>query len=103
MLDQLVKGYVFACTNRTEEESFKRLLFGTNKVYAPGAMRVKKGDFLFLLNLDSDVLYGIFRAASHAQVNIEPEAWSGRYPYQVRVEPIGEIVSLKNAKKKDEE
>jgi len=62
-------------------------------------MRVKKGDFLFLLNLDSDVLYGIFRAASHAQVNIEPEAWSGRYPYQVRAEPIGEVVSLKNAKK----
>lgn len=99
MLNQFTKGHVFACTNSTEEESFKRLLFGTNKVYAPGAMKVKKGDFLFLLNLDSDLLHGIFRAVSDAQVNLEPEAWHGRYPYQVRVEPVGEVVSLKNAKK----
>jgi hypothetical protein len=99
MLDKLFHGIVFACTSSTESESFKRLLFGTHRVYAPGAMRVKRGDLLFLLNLDSDLLHGVFRAASDAGINIEPEAWGGRYPYQVRVEPIREIISLRDAKK----
>jgi len=99
MLDKLFHGIVFACTSSTESESFKRLLFGTHRVYAPGAMRVKRGDLLFLLNLDSDLLHGVFRAASDAGINIEPEAWGGRYPYQVRVEPIREIISLRDARK----
>jgi len=62
-------------------------------------MRVKKRDFLFLWNLDSDLLYGVFRAATDAQFNLVPEAWEGKYPYQVKVEPIGKIIPLKDAKK----
>jgi DNA modification methylase len=99
LMDQQFQGQVFTCTEGTEEESFKRLVFGTNRVYAPGAMRVKKGDFLFLINLDSDLLHGVFKAASDAKINTDPEAWGGKYPYQVRVEPVGEIVSLRYAKK----
>jgi DNA modification methylase len=95
----LVKGQVFASTNKSQEECFKRQLFGTSKLYGATAFRVKKGDFLFLLNLDSDVLYGVFKASSDAGVNIEPEAWKGKYPYQVRVEPVWEITPLKNGKK----
>jgi len=95
----LVKGQVFASTNKSQEECFKRQLFGTSKLYGASAFRVKKGDFLFLLNLDSDVLYGVFKASSDAGVNIEPEAWKGKYPYQVRVEPVWEITPLKNGKK----
>lgn len=93
------KGLIFACTNKSENECFERLLFGTNRPYAPSAMRVKEGDFLFLLNLDSDILYGVFRAGSKAKKDIEPQAWAGRYPYQVKVEPIGEIIPIENAKK----
>ena len=94
-----VKGQVFACTNKSQEECFKRLLFGTNKLYGAAAIRVKKGDFLFLLNLNSDVLYGVFRASEDAKMNIAPEAWNGKYPYQVKVEPIEKIIPLKNGKK----
>jgi DNA modification methylase len=75
------------------------MLFGSSKVYGAAAMRVKKGDFLFLWNVDSDFLYGVFRAAVNAQFNVFPEAWGGKYPYQVQVESIGKIVSLKDARK----
>lgn len=95
----MVKGQVFASTNKSQEECFKRQLFGTSKLYGAAAFRVKKGDFLFLLNLDSDVLYGVFRASSDAGVNIEPEAWNGKYPYQVKVETVWKIMPLKNGKK----
>lgn len=62
-------------------------------------MRVKKGGFLFLHNLDTDCLYGVFRASTDARKDIVPKAWGGRYPYQVRVEPMGEIIALEKAKK----
>jgi len=77
-ISSTMKSYVFACTNSTQGECFSRLLFGSNKVYGAVAMRVKKGDFLFLLNLDSDLLYGVFRASTDAQFNIVAEAWGGR-------------------------
>jgi len=75
------------------------MLFGNNKVYGATAMRVKKGDFLFLWNLDSDLLYGVFRASTNAQLNLVPEAWNGKYPYQVKVEAVGKIHPLREAKK----
>lgn len=93
-----VRSQIFACTNKSEEECLKRLIFGTSKLYGAALIRVKKGDFCFLLNLNSDILYGVFRAVSDGQMNIEPEAWNGKYPYQVKVEPIGTIISIKNAK-----
>jgi len=94
-----VRGFVFACTNASQSECFNRLLFGTSKLYGAAAIRVRKGDFLFLLNLDTDFLYGVFKAVSDGKNNLEPKAWNGKYPYQVRVEPVGEIIPLQDAKK----
>ena len=63
-IDMDMRGQVFACTTKTKSECFERLLFSTNRTYAPAAMRVKRNDFLFLLDLDGDLLYGIFKAYS---------------------------------------
>lgn len=93
-----VSAHVFVCTNKTEPECLQRMLFGTSKLYASGALAVKSGDVLFLLNVNSNVLHGIFRAKSDGQRNIVPEAWKGKYPYQVEVEPFGDIQAIKNAK-----
>jgi DNA modification methylase len=94
-----VRGFLFACTEKTERECFERLLFGSDKVYAPVVTRVRKGDLLFLNNLDTDTLYGVFRAVSDGDFNMQPSAWNGKYPYQVKVEIIGEKKALKDAKK----
>ena len=96
---QLIRGFLFACTKKTETECFERLLFGRDRVYAPIVIRVRKGDLLFLNNLDTDTLYGVFRAVSDSDLNIQPDAWNGRYPYQVKVESLGEKIPLKNARK----
>jgi hypothetical protein len=97
--ESIVHGQVFACTNKSEHECFERLIFGTNRLYAPAAMRVRKGDFLFLLNIDSDIIHGVFKAASKAEMNIQPDAWNGKYPYQVKAKPVGKIMPLENARK----
>ena len=94
-----LRGYVFACTEKSQKECFDRMLFSTNKLYEDKVLGVKKGDLLFLLNIDSHVLYGAFNAKSDGRINISPEAWGGKYPFQVEVEKNGEIKSMKSAEK----
>lgn len=93
------KGCIFTCTDKTEKECLDRMLFATNKIYEEKALKVKSGDVLFLLNLDSDVLYGPFKAKSDGRKGIVPDAWNGRYPYQVEVDKNGQTAILKGAKK----
>jgi len=92
------KAHIFVCTNKTEKECLQRMLFGTSKLYADDALATKSGDILFLLNVKANVLYGIFRAKSDGGKKIIPEAWKGKYPYQVEVEPLGNIQTIKDAK-----
>ncbi|MGI0024261.1 MAG: hypothetical protein ACREA4_03830, partial [Nitrososphaera sp.] len=58
------KGHVFACTSKSEKECFDRMLFATNRVHGENVLKIKKGNLLFLLNIDTDTLYGTFRAKS---------------------------------------
>lgn len=95
----LKRGFLFACTNRSETECLNGPVFATDKVYGPVVIRIRKGDILFLNNIDTDVLYGAFRALSNGGLNIMPESFSGKYEYQVEVEPIGEILRIENAAK----
>jgi SAM-dependent methyltransferase len=96
---QLIRGFIFACTNKSEVECLERSLFATDKVYGPIVMRIRKGDLLFLNNIDTDILHGVFKAVSDGNINIETEAFDGRYPYQVRVESLGKVRALGTAKK----
>ena len=92
-------GHILACTSKSEEECFDRMLFATNRVYGESVLKIKKGDLLFLLNLDTDTLHGTFKAKSVGAKEIVPEAWKGRYPYQVQVLRNGNMHSLAGAKK----
>lgn len=92
-------GHIFACTNKSEQECFDRMLFATSRVYGENVLKIKKGDLLFLLNLDADTLHGTFKAKSAGAKEIVPEAWKGRYPYQVEVSSSGSMHSLAGAKK----
>jgi DNA modification methylase len=75
------------------------MLFATNRLYGENVLKIKKGDMLFLLNLDTDTLHGTFRAAANGAKDLVPEAWKGRYPYQVQVSLNGKVRSAKGAKK----
>lgn len=97
--DKPVRGFLFACSRKTEEECLTRLLFGTDRIYGPVVIRIRRGDLLFLVNMDTDELCGVFKATSDGGFNIIPEAWEGKYPYQVKVEVIGELIKLPDAQK----
>ena len=78
-------GYVFLCNNRTEGECLERKLFGAPKSEWNRVSQVKKGDVLFLLNYWNNRLHGVFEAVSDGMINIEPYAFDGYFPAQVRV------------------
>jgi len=78
-------GYLFLCSNRTERECLERKLFGAPKSEWDRVSQVKEGDILFLLNYQSNRLHGVFEAASDGKMNIEPYAFDGYFPAQVRV------------------
>jgi len=96
---QAPSGHIFACTSKSEQECFDRMLFAANRVYGENVLKIEKGALLFLLNLDSNTIYGTFRAKSKGARDIVPEAWNGRYPYQVQVLRNGSVHSLAGAKK----
>ncbi len=95
----LTRGFLFACTSDTEEECFNRKVFATEKAYGPIVIRIRKGDLLFLNNIDTDVIYGVFKAASEGFFNVESGIFNRKYPYQVRIESVGDEIRVSNAKK----
>ena len=95
----LRRGFLFACTDKSEGGCLDRLLFATGKFYGPVVIRIRKGDVLFLNNIDTDMLYGAFKAVSDGSLDIEEGAFNGRYRYQVKVEPLGGVVKVEQAKR----
>ncbi|MCM8772638.1 MAG: AAA family ATPase [Candidatus Omnitrophica bacterium] len=92
--------FFMLCTNSTEEECLTRNLFGEREWALPYLKTIKIGDIGFLLNVSKDELLGIFIAKSEAALNIEPEAWGGEFPAQIKVELIGELQRISNASQK---
>lgn len=99
-MEKPAQGFFFVCSNGTQEECFKRMLFGSTLEYKEKVLKISKGDVGFLYNLDTDVLYGMFESTSDGDLNIEPSAWKGNFPFQIRVnwmekhEPLREAKSL---------
>lgn len=93
-----MQAHIFACTTKSESECLNKMLFATNKIYEEKAFLVKKGDILFLLNIDTDKLYGLFIAETDGGENLDPEAFNGKYPFQVKVRTNGELKSITRAK-----
>jgi len=94
-----VRGFIFACTSKSQKQMLDRLMFATNKAYANKVFAIKEGDIIFLYNLDTDELHGIFRAKSQGEYDPNLDLFHGKYPYYLEVQPIGELKTLRSAKK----
>ena len=92
------KGFVFICSQGTQEECFKRMLVGSTMDYKERVLSVKKGDIGFLYNIDTHVLFGVFEAVSDGTFEIEPDAWRGSFPLQVRIDWIEKCEPIENAR-----
>ncbi|MEO0172380.1 MAG: DNA methyltransferase [candidate division WOR-3 bacterium] len=91
------RGFIFACTKKSEKEMLDNLIFATNKVYGYKVLAIRKDDFVFLYNIDTDILYGTFISTTDGQYDNSIPLFNGRYPYFVKVQPKTEIKKLNNA------
>jgi len=78
-------GYIFLCSDATEQECLDKNLFGGQNKYEGRVRGLMKGNALFLYNYQSKKLHGIFIAESEVLNEIIPAAWGGVYPVQVKV------------------
>lgn len=79
------KCFIMLCLKTTQQECIDRKLFAEVERTFDLIRRLKPGDIGFLFNLDTNTLIGPFEAASEPGLNLEPEAWKGKYPAQIRV------------------
>ncbi|KAH6558170.1 hypothetical protein KP509_1Z076400 [Ceratopteris richardii] len=72
------------CNTSTKADCFKYRVFGVNIGKKNLMEQVRKGMRLFLFDVDLRLLYGIYVATSHGVQKLEPNAFGGEFPWQVR-------------------
>lgn len=92
--------FFMLCTNTTEKECLEKCLFGDKEWRLPYLRSIKKGDIGFLLNITQDQLLGVFVAESDVRLNIDTNAWDGKFPAQIKVKLIDELQRVGSASKK---
>jgi len=87
-------GVIFGATSHTLEECMEGLIFGLPSAHWKYVQYIQVGMPVFLFNYTDKQLYGVFKAASDGEMNINPRGWVDpeepedvltRYPAQVRV------------------
>jgi len=80
-------GYIFVCTNETEQECFSLNLFGAPKNMSADISKITRETGIFLLKKTEKfpIMYGVFLADSPPGENLSPLAFGGKFPAQIRI------------------
>ncbi|KAL5709744.1 hypothetical protein ACHQM5_020397 [Ranunculus cassubicifolius] len=95
---------IFVCSNETIDECHSKLLFGLPHVHMSYVKNIDPGLRLFLFNYSDRKMHGIYEAASHGHLSMDPYAWTGNgsnptnYPAQVRVRVLKRYEALPESK-----
>ena len=94
---------MFICSGDDEIEALGRKLFGLPKelfadmqqqITVPSTVRQVRGagapTLLFLYNIEKQLLFGVFEAASQPTLHIVREAWNRQLPAQIRIRVVGD-------------
>uniref|UniRef100_A0ACD5UT99 Uncharacterized protein n=1 Tax=Avena sativa TaxID=4498 RepID=A0ACD5UT99_AVESA len=87
-------GFIFMCSGATKPECFRYRVLGLPRGRLDDVSRIRRGAGLFLYDFDAKHLYGPYRADSDGGLALEPAAFQGRYPAQVKFTIDGDFMPI---------
>ncbi|NVN96678.1 hypothetical protein HXX01_00255 [Candidatus Nomurabacteria bacterium] len=91
------KAFICYANQCTETECLEKMIFGFGTPIQFMGETEQNETWGFLYNYESDELIGPFRAISKMNLKIDLTAFQGRYPYQVKVSLLGDLLRKKAA------
>ncbi|KAK9669824.1 hypothetical protein RND81_13G157100 [Saponaria officinalis] len=100
-LEEKFAGYIFMCNAATKPDCFAYRVFGLPASRIDVVKKITPYAKLFLFDFDVRLLYGPYQADSIGMLSLEPYAFRGKFPAQVKFSLVGDCLPLPEAVFKD--